>query len=111
VPSVPFPLSTNYRLALSTPSSLIRLLHDTFTNLVHVHSPCTLGKAALGYAQSFGVPTVATYHTHFPSYLGYYKLGFLSNTAWNYLRSFYGRCDAVVVPSKRTMLELESHGL
>src|SRR4051812_29797764 len=47
VPSIPFPVSSGYRLAVcSTASIRARLLKET-PDIVHMHTPCPLGRAAV----------------------------------------------------------------
>lgn len=111
VRSIPFPLNTDYRLAVCTPRTVGRMLADESPDLIHIHSPCTLGDAAIRYAKKRGIPVIATYHTHFPTYFKYYKVQFLQGMSWKLLRAFYNRCDAVIVPSRATLEDLKHHGL
>jgi len=62
------------------------------------------------YARRSGIPVVATYHTHFPSYARYYKIKALETFSWNYLRNLYNDCDRVYVPSEPVRKELRAHG-
>jgi glycosyltransferase involved in cell wall biosynthesis len=52
---------------------------------------------------------VASFHTHFVSYFAYYHVPWLEGAGWAMLRRFYARCDAVYVPSRRMMEELEAN--
>lgn len=111
VKSIPFILNTDYPLAVCTPRTVSKLLANENPDLVHIHSPCTLGNAAIRYGLSRGLPVVATYHTHFPTYLRYYKMDLFAGIGWKFIRSFYSRCDAVIVPSKATLDDLEAQGM
>lgn len=111
VPSVAFPLYPDYRLALPGSKYFEQRIKDFAPNLIHINSPCPLGYAAVKYANNHGIPVVATYHTHFPSYARYYKVTALEAFSWSYLRGLYNDCDAVYVPSEPVRSELREHGL
>ncbi|MEO5969840.1 MAG: glycosyltransferase family 1 protein [Bdellovibrionia bacterium] len=110
VPSVPFPLSTDYRLPVCTPDSVGMIIKKFRSDVIHIHTPCTLGLSSVRAAEALNIPSIATYHTHFPTYLEYYKVEALRPWIWKYLKSLYRSCDAVIVPSKTTLLELQKEG-
>ena len=97
-PSIPLPMYRDYRGALVT-KSVKKAFAEFDPDIVHIATPDTLGKAALKYARKKNIPVVAAYHTHFPSYLAYFKLGFLEPILWRYLRKFYNQCDVVLAPT------------
>jgi glycosyltransferase involved in cell wall biosynthesis len=70
-----------------------------------------LGYAAVRYAQKFHIPVVATYHTHFVSYAGYYNVKALESLSWTYFRNIYNKCQAVYVPSLPVLNELRENGI
>jgi glycosyltransferase involved in cell wall biosynthesis len=111
VPSVSFPLYKDYRLALPGIRHFEEELDAFAPELLHIHSPCSLGLAAVRYGRRRGIPVVATYHTHFPSYAKYYKIPALEMWGWNYLRMVYGGCRRVYVPSRPIMEELREHDI
>lgn len=99
VASLPMPGRPEYRLALGMPGSISRQLEAFAPELVHVATPDLLGLAALNWARSRRVPVVATYHTHFPAYLRFYRLAGLRGPLEHYFRWFYRRCRHVYVPT------------
>lgn len=111
VSSLPFPLSTGYRLSTCSTATIRALLIKHRPDVVHIHSPCTLGFRAIKAARSLYIPTVSTFHTNFPAYLKYYKVGFLQRPVWKYLRSLYNSCQGLIVPSSEMAKELASRGL
>jgi glycosyltransferase involved in cell wall biosynthesis len=113
VAAVPLPKYDGYKLSITSPLAIeVQLRRRHFTpSVVHLHSPCTLGLAGQVLARKFGVPVVATYHTHFPSYLKYHGAASLEPTVRSYLRYFYNRCDAVIAPSKTLAEELRADGI
>ena len=110
VPSVRFPLYKDYRFAIPGHRHFEERLAAFDPDVIHINSPCPLGHAAVRYGRRTGIPVVATYHTHFPSYAKYYKIKALETFSWNYLRNLYNDCDRVYVPSEPVRRELRAHG-
>ncbi|PSQ85873.1 MAG: glycosyl transferase family 1 [Bacteroidetes bacterium QS_3_64_15] len=110
-PSVPLPGRSEYRLSLGLSPSARQALEDFDPTLYHIATPDLLGHRALRHAQSTGTPVVASYHTHFSSYLKYYYLGLLERPVWSYLRSFYRQCRQVYVPTVAIADVLRNHGI
>ena len=111
VPSVVLPLQKAYRLALPGYHCFAKRLQAFDPDIIHINSPCTLGFAAMKYARHFGVPVVATYHTHFPSYPRYYNLKGLEELSWKISRHLYNNVDRTFVPSLPILGELQEHGI
>jgi phosphatidylinositol alpha 1,6-mannosyltransferase len=111
VPSLAFPLQKNYRIAIPGYQSFAKRLLDFQPDILHINSPCTLGFGAVKFARHFGVPVVATYHTHFPTYPRYYNLNGLEELTWRVLRRIYNNIDRTFVPTKPIAEELNVHGI
>jgi phosphatidylinositol alpha 1,6-mannosyltransferase len=111
VPSVPVPLNPEYRFSLPGYGYFEQELRRFRPDILHIHTPCSLGMAAVQYARKHHLPVVATYHTHFASYAKYYRIEALEGIGWNYLRGLYNRCQRTFVPSLPIMAELEARGL
>ena len=111
VPSVAFPLQKNYRIAVPGIHSFARYLHAFQPDIIHINSPCTLGFGAMRYGREFGVPVVATYHTHFPTYPRYYNLTKLEELTWRISRSLYNSVERTFVPTNPILNELAEHGI
>lgn len=111
VPSVPLPGRSEYRLSLGLSPSAKQALDDFKPTLYHVATPDVLGSHALRRAESSGTPVVASYHTHFSSYLKYYNLDLLETPLWSYLRSFYEQCRQVYVPTNAIGEVLRGEGI
>ena len=111
VPSVPAPGRPEYRLSVAFPRKAQAALEAFNPGLVHLATPDYLGVRALRWAKRHGVPVVASYHTHFASYLKYYRLGVLERALWAFARWFYNQCDEVYVPSPSVGEVLREHGI
>ncbi|MBK9293956.1 MAG: glycosyltransferase family 1 protein [Oligoflexia bacterium] len=110
VPSIPFPLSTDYRLSTITHEWISGVFKDKKPDCVHIHTPCTLGLAAKKYAVKNKIPYVITFHTHFPSYLKHYHVGILEPLIWKYLLKLQNQVFATITPSTAIKKELEEKG-
>jgi phosphatidylinositol alpha 1,6-mannosyltransferase len=111
VPSVPMPGRPEYQISYRFPKDVQERVEAFRPDLVHIATPDWLGFRALQWARRSGVPVVTSYHTHFPSYLGYYHLGAFEGALWAYTRWFYNRCAQVYVPSWPMADELRRHGV
>ena len=111
VPSLAFPGYPDYRIALPGYRAFEAELQEFSPDILHIHSPCPLGCAAVHWGKRNAIPVVATYHTHFASYAKYYKVKALEFFGWNYLRSLYHSCQRIYVPSVPILHELATRGL
>ncbi|MFC4543895.1 glycosyltransferase [Halosolutus amylolyticus] len=108
LPSVPAPLYSQYRLGLpAVPDDV------PASDVVHLHTPFTVGIAGLRFARKHDVPVVASYHTllgdradqHVPDPL----VGELQRVCRAYERSFFERVDHVVTPTSFARRHLRNH--
>jgi glycosyltransferase involved in cell wall biosynthesis len=111
VPSIPVPGRQEYRLSTRLPDEARRRLSDFAPTLVHLATPDVLGFRAMRWAQQKNIPIVASYHTHFTSYLKYYNLDILELFGWKYAKWFYSQCKHVYVPSASMAKELDERGI
>ncbi len=113
VPGIDVPAYDGYKLSIALPRAIGKhILHnDCVPSLLHAHSPCTLGLAAQRLARLWNIPLVATYHTHFPSYLKHHGFEVLEPTLRRYQQYFYNSCHTVLVPSKTLYAELAADGI
>ena len=99
VPSIAMPVRSEFRLALGLSRPIRRDLADFAPDLVHVATPDILDHRAQTWALRRGVPVVASLHTRFETYLGYYGLDWLRPLADAIQRRFYRRSDHVLAPT------------
>ena len=109
--SISAPGRPEYRVSLGMSENIRRDITDFRPDLFHIATPDLLGLAALRMARRTGVPVVASYHTHFASYLDYYRLGMLERPVWSYLRWFYSHCRHIYVPTASMIDVLEQKGI
>ena len=111
VPSVSLPGRPDYQMSVGMSPRVIDELDKFQPTIVHIATPDLLGLQALAYARIRNIPVVASYHTHFSSYLSYYHMNKLEGVAWSYLRWFYSKCEHVYVPSRSMANVLNEHGI
>jgi glycosyltransferase involved in cell wall biosynthesis len=111
VPSVPMPGRSEYRITVGFPESAQKRLREFDPTLIHLATPDVLGFRAMRWAQANNIQIVASYHTHFTSYLKYYNLDMLKLLGWKYLEWFYSQCKHIYVPSPSMAKELNEEGI
>lgn len=73
IPSVPFIVERNQRLAL--PIQRIIQRRSAGVDIVHTHTPFAIGYAGVQAGRALGVPLIHTYHTYYAEYVHYLKAG------------------------------------
>ena len=111
VPSIPVPGRQEYRLTTGFPDKAQQRLLDFEPTLVHLATPDLLGFRAMRWAQQKKIQVVASYHTHFTSYLKYYNMEILEVMGWKYVQWFYSQCKHIYVPSPSMADELNERGI
>lgn len=97
---VSFPLAEGYEIIIP---KRIRVDAD----IVHVHTPYTLGLMALKQKK----PLVATTHTTPKNLFSAYHLNFLDPIGWKYLIYFYNSANHIICQTKETEKLFRNHGL
>ncbi|MHB8765057.1 MAG: glycosyltransferase family 4 protein [Deferrisomatales bacterium] len=95
----PLPLYPEISVCPVAPGRLRQAFRRIAPGVVHVATEGPLGLAALSAAQHQGLPLVSSFHTHFPQYLTFYRLGWLGPAAWRYLRWFHNRTENTLCPT------------
>jgi glycosyltransferase involved in cell wall biosynthesis len=120
--SVRWPWYEDQRLGLLGRAAAAELVDGFAPDVVHVHSPLTLGAAARSAARRRRVPVVYTNH-YLPANVhptadradrnkaarvagALFDVGF-----YGYLTAFANRCDRVTAPTATALLLLREHGL
>jgi len=109
VSSLPFPFYEGFRVAAPRIPSAVEA-----ADVVHAHTPFSLGLAAKRFARSSDAPLVASYHTPTSEYAEYVSVSehferFIGGTAQRYEQWFLNNADVVITPSERTAEHLRSN--
>ncbi|KKQ24440.1 MAG: HAD-superfamily hydrolase, subfamily IIB [Candidatus Roizmanbacteria bacterium GW2011_GWC2_37_13] len=89
-------------------------------DIIHFHTPITIGFNAIITAKYLKKPLVSTFNTYFmePEYLrvvgldrfGLDKNRFINRFSWQFARFFYDQSDIIITPSQFTKDDLIKHG-
>ncbi len=104
--SIPAPTNPGYTLALPVHPGMVSLMKKLQLDIIHVHSPFTLGRVGLHYARKFDLPLLFTYHTRYDQYVHYVPMAkdLVKDVTIKYSRHFCNECDHIIAPSR----EIES---
>lgn len=96
-------LLRNVAGGFSVPNSLDPVIEERFReknfDVIHMHHPMMMGKAARYLSKKYEVPLVFTYHTRYEQYLHYVGLSGLGGLMPPYLRHCTTPCDLVIAPT------------
>lgn len=110
VPSVAYPFYEGQQIALPSARHL-----PTEFELVHTHTPLTLGVWGLRIARNKNLPHVSTFHTHYEKYAHYVPgLAFLDKYTGivpRLAKAFYNRVEVVIAPTEPVKRLAESYGI
>ena len=111
--SAPWPLYPGLRVAAARPATVRRQVAAFGPDVVHAHSPLTLGRAALAAARQLSIPFVYTNHYLPANVLPAMKRrpATFDRAFYAYLVSFGNRCALVTAPTTTALGLLQEHGL
>jgi len=111
-PSMPAPVYPGYRLALPI-GIAIEKLRRFHPDVIHTHTPFSIGWSLIGPAKLLHIPIVGTHHTFYDHYLKHAHLDYdwAKRLTWSFTLDYYNRCDLVLSPSQSLADQLQSHGL
>jgi glycosyltransferase involved in cell wall biosynthesis len=110
-PGFDLPVYQECKVAIPAYSAICREVEKFKPDVVHLVTEFSMGLCGLKYASSHNVPKVSSYHTNFPQYLSYYRMNFLTNWVWKYMRWFHNHCQINYCPSQATLKLLEKEGI
>jgi len=119
IPSSPFPFYEGYRVASLNYKRVSDILKKEKPDIVHAHAPINLGLQGLLAAKRRKIPSVITYHTHFPDYVPHLLNGKLPKmfhevsqaAVKKMINHIFRQADRVTAPTKELVSELKSYGL
>jgi 1,2-diacylglycerol 3-alpha-glucosyltransferase len=110
-PSFPFPFHKESRVVIPLSRQAYRRLSEL--EIIHSHTPFSLGLLALWASRTFALPHIHHYHTLFTEYRYYlpWPIRPSRRMAERISTAFCNRCTAVITPSRPMKAELESYGI
>jgi 1,2-diacylglycerol 3-alpha-glucosyltransferase len=111
--SIPAYFYEDFRFTLPLSWSLYKFLKKEKIDIIHFHTPITLGLQAILISKILKVPLIGTYHTNIadPNYLKHVKLNYkpIQKVSWKYNNYYYDQCDLITCPSEVTRQELKKN--
>ncbi len=118
VPSLVYP---DVRLTTPFSPSCLRVTRDFQPNVIHFHTPGTIGLNGILIGKRLKIPVVGSFHTYFmdPEYLKIIALDKLHlhenetiiSLGWKISNSIYNKCDHIVTYSENTRQDLIKNGI
>jgi len=108
------PWTPDYPLAFPPFYPLVRRFRKFNPDVVHTHTPWTLGLVGMRWAQSHHLPLVTTYHTHYDKYSHYIPFLPKSYTRYRIAKHtnyYYNAADHVITPSEASLSWLQRHSV
>jgi len=99
--SLPAPTNPDYTLAIPVYPGMRSLLSRLELDVIHVHSPFTMGRVGLHYAKRYGLPLLFTYHTLYDEYVHYVPVAqdLARDVTIKYSSHFCNQCNHIIAPS------------
>lgn len=100
--SVPTPTYPDFAIALPFSLYLNTTIKKLDLDVIHVHSPFTMGLLGSRCAKRYGLPLVFTYHTMYDQYVHYlpFAQGISRKVVLQLSKKFCNRCDLVITPTE-----------
>ena len=112
--SVMTPWAPDYPLAVPPFYPKLREFRKHRFDVVHTHTPFTVGFVGLRWAESHEVPIVSTYHTNYDKYAYYGRFipkRYLRYKIAKHLNFYYNRVGQVITPSEAAKRWLLRHSV
>ncbi len=106
------PWTKNYPLAFPPFYPWFHEFKQRTFDLVHTHTPFTIGFVGLRWAQSCEIPIVSTYHTHYDKYVHYvpfFPKRYLQYKIAKHTHYYYNEVQHVITPSQASLQWLMRH--
>ncbi|MGR6835657.1 glycosyltransferase family 4 protein [Syntrophomonas erecta] len=109
--SLPSPTNPDYALAIPILPGLNMLVKKLNLDIIHVHSPFTMGRVGLRYARKYHTPIVFTYHTLYDQYVHYVPVAqdLAKEITIKYSNNFCNHCQHIIVPTTEVKEILEGY--
>ncbi|WIG57749.1 MAG: hypothetical protein OJF49_000494 [Ktedonobacterales bacterium] len=115
--AVPLPLYSDFTLASPVGITLMRLVARFRPDVIHCHTPFSIGWQGARAAKLHGIPLIGTHHTLFGEYVdAYSRFGHqvnqrISALIRRYVATFYNQCDLISCASHYLVRDVIAGGL
>ncbi|MEQ1823363.1 MAG: glycosyltransferase [Fimbriimonadaceae bacterium] len=107
------PWTKAYPLAYPPFFPMLKEFRKNVYDIIHTHTPFTLGFVGLRWAQSHEIPVVSTYHTLYDRYAHYFPLPrrYIRYKIAKHTNFYYNSVDHVITPSRASARWLRRHAV
>lgn len=108
------PWTKDYPLAIPPFYGMLRVFRQHTYDVVHTHTPFTLGFIGLRWAQSHELPIVSTYHTlydRYAHYIPFFPRRYIRFKIAKHTNFYYNSVDHVITPSDAALKWLRRHSV
>jgi len=108
------PWTKDYPLAIPPFYPMLRQFRRHEFDIVHTHTPFTIGFVGLRWAQSHDIPIVSTYHTLYDKYAHYipfFPKRYVRYKIAKHTNFYYNGVDHVITPSNAALKWLRRHSV
>ena len=109
--SLKFFLYPDCRITLPNIFRITQTLSDFKPDLIHLMTEFNMGLTGLHYGKKNNIPTISNYSTNFSQYTDYYRLDFLKQGIWDYLKWFHNQNNITLCPSSESRKLLKQHDI
>jgi 1,2-diacylglycerol 3-alpha-glucosyltransferase len=113
-PAVETPWTKNYPLAIPPFYGMLRAFRKHEFDIIHTHTPFTLGFIGLRWAESHGLPIVSTYHTlydRYAHYIPFFPRRYVRFKIAKHTNFYYNSVDHIITPSQAALRWLQRHSV
>jgi glycosyltransferase involved in cell wall biosynthesis len=112
--AVETPWTKNYPLAIPPFYLMLHEFRRNKFDIIHSHTPFTMGFVGLRWAESHGIPIVSTYHTLYDKYAHYipfFPKRYVRYKIPKHTNFYYNKVDHVITPSNASLKWLRRHSV
>jgi 1,2-diacylglycerol 3-alpha-glucosyltransferase len=108
------PWTKDYPLAFPPFYRMLRRFRRHEFDVIHTHTPFTIGFVGMRWGESHEIPVVSTYHTLYDRYVHYipfFPRRYLRFKLAKHTNFYYNRVDHVITPSEAALKWLRRHSV
>ena len=113
-PAIEVPVWKQYPLAYPPFYGMLRKFRRSTYDVVHTHTPFTIGFVGMRWAESHNLPLVSTYHTLYDRYAHYIRFmpkRYIRFKIAKHTNFYYNKVDHVITPSDAAQKWLQRHSV
>jgi len=113
-PAIQTPWTKDYPLAIPPFYPMLRAFRQQDFDVIHTHTPFTIGFVGLRWGQSHGIPVVSTYHTLYDKYAHYipfFPKRYVRYKIAKHTNFYYNQVDQIITPSESSLKWLRRHSV